>query len=58
MWVEVIWWRGNKIRWLRSNPPFNIPGLQAGQKVEILEEKVFDYSAFWMAGWKGTRRGS
>jgi uncharacterized protein YegJ (DUF2314 family) len=43
MWVEVISWKGNKIRGLLRNQPFNIPDLQAGQKVEILEEKVFDY---------------
>jgi uncharacterized protein YegJ (DUF2314 family) len=43
MWVEVTSWKGDKIRGLLKNEPFNIPSLHGGQMVEVSESKVFDY---------------
>ena len=43
MWVEVTSWKGDKIRGLLKNEPFNIPDLHGGQVVEVPETDVFDY---------------
>jgi uncharacterized protein YegJ (DUF2314 family) len=43
MWVEVVSWKGSRISGSLQNEPFNIPTLRAGQRVEVLEEDVFDY---------------
>ncbi|MGQ0602580.1 MAG: DUF2314 domain-containing protein [Anaerolineales bacterium] len=43
MWVEVISWKSDKIRGLLKNEPINVPGLYAGQVVEISENTLFDY---------------
>jgi uncharacterized protein YegJ (DUF2314 family) len=43
MWVEVTSWKGDKIKGLLRNEPFNIPTLHAGEEVEVSEAKVFDY---------------
>jgi uncharacterized protein YegJ (DUF2314 family) len=43
MWVEVIKWDKDKISGLLKNEPFNIPGLHAGQIVEVSESDIFDY---------------
>lgn len=43
MWVEVTSWKGNKIKGLLKNEPFNIPDLHGGQEVEVSQEDVFDY---------------
>ena len=43
MWVEVISWRGDDISGLLRNEPDNVPGLRAGQLVEVSESEVFDY---------------
>ncbi len=43
MWVEVTSWKGDEIRGLLKNDPFNIPELQAGQTVVVSEQEVFDY---------------
>lgn len=43
MWVEVTSWKGDQIRGLLRNEPFNIPNLHAGQSVAVSEAKVFDY---------------
>jgi uncharacterized protein YegJ (DUF2314 family) len=43
MWVEIIEWKGNKIRGLLKNEPFDIPSLHGGQVVQVREEDVFDY---------------
>ncbi len=43
MWVEVSAWKGDKIRGLLRNEPFNIPSLHAGQEVEVSEATIFDY---------------
>jgi uncharacterized protein YegJ (DUF2314 family) len=43
MWVEVTAWEEHVIHGLLRNEPFDIPALQAGQKVEVDPEEVFDY---------------
>jgi uncharacterized protein YegJ (DUF2314 family) len=43
MWVEVTAWDGSRIRGLLNNQPANVPGLHAGQMVEVSMEQVFDY---------------
>jgi uncharacterized protein YegJ (DUF2314 family) len=43
MWVEVVSWKGKRVRGLLRNEPFEIPTLHAGQEVEIDEDDVFDY---------------
>jgi uncharacterized protein YegJ (DUF2314 family) len=43
MWVEVVAWRGGRIRGVLANEPFEVPSLNAGQDVEVAEKDVFDY---------------
>jgi uncharacterized protein YegJ (DUF2314 family) len=43
MWVEVVSWKGNDIEGILSNDPIYVPGLHAGARVAISEERVFDY---------------
>ena len=43
MWVEVASWKGSRIFGTLQNEPFDIPTLRAGQRVEVLEDDVFDY---------------
>ena len=43
MWVEISSWKGNLIRGVLKNEPFNIPDLHSGQVVEIWQGDVFDY---------------
>jgi uncharacterized protein YegJ (DUF2314 family) len=43
MWVEVTAWKGDTIKGLLKNEPFNIPDLHGGQIVEVSEARVFDY---------------
>ena len=43
MWVEVNKWEGSTLRGPLQNQPHNIPELQAGQEVEVEQDKVFDY---------------
>jgi uncharacterized protein YegJ (DUF2314 family) len=43
MWVEVTAWRGDEIRGLLKNEPFDIPALHAGQMVAVSQAEVFDY---------------
>ena len=43
MWVEVVAWRGSRIRGVLANEPFEVPGLRAGQEVVVDEGDVFDY---------------
>jgi uncharacterized protein YegJ (DUF2314 family) len=43
MWVEVTEWKDNQIKGLLKNDPSYVPGLHAGQSVQIREEDVFDY---------------
>lgn len=50
MWVEITEWKGNRIRGLLKNEPFDIPGLHGGQIVLVQEEKVFDYIRRYPSG--------
>ncbi len=43
MWVEVIRWEENDIQGLLRNQPFHVPDLQAGQRVEVNQDDIFDY---------------
>ena len=43
MWVEIITWKGNKIKGLLKNEPYYIPSLHGGQIVEVKQDEVFDY---------------
>lgn len=43
MWVEVTRWKGDAISGLLMNEPHSIPDMHAGQKVQVLEAKIFDY---------------
>jgi len=43
MWVEITEWKGNAIRGVLRNEPFDVPDLKAGQIVRVREEDVFDY---------------
>jgi uncharacterized protein YegJ (DUF2314 family) len=43
MWVEVVAWKGRRIRGVLTNEPFEVPGLRAGQEVVVDEGDVFDY---------------
>ena len=43
MWVEVTAWKGATIHGLLMNRPYHIPSLQAGSKVKLREDQVFDY---------------
>jgi len=43
MWVEITSWKGNLIRGILENDPFNVPELHAGQIVEVWQGDVFDY---------------
>ena len=43
MWVEVTSWKGDKIKGLLQNEPYNVPTLHSGQIVEVSQTSVFDY---------------
>ena len=43
MWVEVLEWKGGTIQGTLRNEPTEVPGLKAGQKVDIRTADVFDY---------------
>jgi uncharacterized protein YegJ (DUF2314 family) len=43
MWVEVISWKDGTIRGSLQNEPYEVPGLQVGQEVEVAEKDVLDY---------------
>ena len=43
MWVEVIEWKGDRIRGLLQNDPFHVPELRAGAEVVVAMGDVFDY---------------
>ncbi len=43
MWVEITAWKGDAIKGLLKNEPFNIPSLHAGQIVDVRQEDIFDY---------------
>jgi len=50
MWVEVMEWKGERIKgMLRSEPRF-VPSLKAGQIVDIQQAEVFDYLHRWPDG--------
>src|SRR5262245_49825107 len=43
MWVDVATWDETAIRGTLQNEPSGVPGLRAGQIVEVDPERVFDY---------------
>jgi uncharacterized protein YegJ (DUF2314 family) len=43
MWVEISHWNNKRIRGVLENDPELVPGLHAGEVVEIREDDVFDY---------------
>jgi hypothetical protein len=50
MWVEVTTWKGNQLKGILKNEPFDIPTLHAGQPVELKQEDVFDYVRHYRDG--------
>jgi uncharacterized protein YegJ (DUF2314 family) len=43
MWVEVTKWKGDDIEGILENDPQEVPGLRAGQRVNVSQQEVFDY---------------
>lgn len=43
MWVEVTKWKGDDIEGILENDPEEVPGLRAGQRVNVRQQDVFDY---------------
>jgi uncharacterized protein YegJ (DUF2314 family) len=43
MWVEVVRWQGSTIEGILMNDPFEIPDLQAGARVRVRDQDIFDY---------------
>ena len=43
MWVEVVSWKGDLIRGILDNDPFEIPTLKAGARVDVRADEIFDY---------------
>ena len=43
MWVDVVRWEVETIYGVLQNDPFEIPGLEAGAKVSLREDDIFDY---------------
>jgi uncharacterized protein YegJ (DUF2314 family) len=50
MWVEIRSWNHHTIRGLLQNQPEKIPGLNAGQSVEVQEADLFDYIRHYADG--------
>jgi uncharacterized protein YegJ (DUF2314 family) len=43
MWVEVTAWKGDRIKGMLRSDPRHVPGLKAGQKVDVRQAELFDY---------------
>ncbi len=43
MWVSVTSWKGDTIRGVLDNDPYDVPSLKHGSKVEVNESAIFDY---------------
>jgi len=43
MWVEVMEWKGEKIKGLLKNQPKHIAELKGGSVVTVQENEIFDY---------------
>ncbi len=43
MWVEVVRWKGDTIDGILKNDAYEIPELKDGARVQIQDEKLFDY---------------
>ena len=43
MWVEIRNWKKQSIKGVLENEPEKVPGLQAGQVVDVQEADLFDY---------------
>jgi len=50
MWVEITSWKGNRIKGLLKNEPFDIPSLHSGQIVKVNQQDVFDYIRYFPDG--------
>lgn len=58
MWVEVVEWKGDRIRGVLKNEPMRIPGLHGGQQVDIRQSEIFDYIHYFPNGsQEGNRTG-
>lgn len=55
MWIEVVDWKGKEIYGLLDNDPFYISNLEAGARVSVSEDSVFDYI---LERRDGTREGN
>jgi len=43
MWVEVVRWKGDTIDGILKNDAYEIPDLKDGARVQVKDEKLFDY---------------
>ncbi len=43
MWVEVLRWKGDRLEGVLDNTPELVSGLQAGSRVAVRQDEVFDY---------------
>ena len=43
MWVSVTSWKGDTIRGVLDNEPYDVPSLEHGSKVEVKESSIFDF---------------
>ena len=50
MWVEVMEWKGDKIKGLLKNQPKHIPELKGGSVVTVKESEIFDYFRIYPDG--------
>lgn len=50
MWVEVMEWKGKKIKGLLKNQPQHIPELKGGAEVIVKESEIFDYYRIYPDG--------
>ncbi len=43
MWVEVVVWKADQIDGILANDPYDVPELEAGSRVRVEQDEVFDY---------------
>lgn len=46
MWIEVLSWKGTKLRGLLQNEPIRVKGLRKGAEVTVDEREVYDFALY------------